>query len=83
MTMTLLAVAEIWRKRAAVGSRRCIEASKHGSRCTGNLVEEFGFGGGERKGGVGNSWKFILVSSRLFVSMNRSLAWWMWVAEQA
>jgi len=49
ITTTRLAVAEILRRRSAVGWRRWIEASKEGWRWEGNLLEEFGLGGGERK----------------------------------
>ncbi|KAH7843021.1 hypothetical protein Vadar_011834 [Vaccinium darrowii] len=51
------------RRRAATGWRSCIEASKEGWGCEGNLVDEFGSGGGgEEIGGV----EFVEVDLGIF-----------------
>lgn len=81
MTTILRTVWAISHKSAATGSRRCSEASKEGWRWAGNLLELVGLGGGERKGWVGNSWKWMLVVSRGFRVVAWTLAWRMWVVE--
>lgn len=58
-------------------------ASKEGWRCAGNLVVDVGSGGGERKGGMGKSWKRILDSSDGSPPLKRSLTWRLWLAEAA